>query len=182
MPAKTNQLERIFNTLDGDIITVVTKTRASVDVSWQDATITDTRIFDASDIPESLENGDTVLKPHTYGLWSALAQRSSDGKSIAEKLEMMTAHWENWEANHKWKVTAVRKASNGSDTYLLAALMQLKGLTLSQATEAVKGLTREQVSQLRANPQVAAIIEQEKAQALDSDALSDLLGGDDSNE
>lgn len=177
MAAKNNQLTRIFNSLDKDFITVTVKTRANADESWQDAQVTDSRSFDVSLIADELANGEKVIYPKTYGIWKGLSERISDGKSITEKLELMDAHFANWQETSNWKVATVRKTSNGSDTYLISALMQLKGLSLSQATGAVKNLSREQVDKLRANPQVADLIAKEKAVAAESlDSLDDLLG------
>ena len=99
----------------------------------------------------------------------------------AEAQRLLTA---NEDGSYNWKNAVVREASKPRsakkvDSYLAQAVAQLKGISVVQATEALKALTTDQIGQLSANPNVKDIIATLKAEATEQTEqmdLADLLG------
>lgn len=117
-----------------------------------------------------------------YGLNSLLQDRSSQATGQAAKFEHMQAEWNRlcgegalWSAQKESAPKAPKAAK--VDSFLAAAIGELKGVSVSVATVMLGKLDKEQLAALAANEAVKAKVAELKAQADAADGmdLSDLL-------
>lgn len=148
--------------------------------------------IDAAKLPAVFLDGETQKTLMGYGILKLLQDRTSQvSSSTTDKFNAMVKEAERLSetddaGNGKWKATVVRAEGSGArstkkvDTFLAQALVELKGISLAQATEALKALDKEQSKALASNPKVVAIVERLKGEATDAGPqgtdLADLLG------
>lgn len=149
-------------------------------------------VVDAAALPAIFMDGETQKTLMGYGILKLLQDRTSQvSSSTSDKFAAMVKEAQRLaeadEAGHgKWKATVVRAEGAGSrstkkvDTFLAQALVEIKGISLAQATEALKALDKEQVKALASNAKVVAIVERLKGEANaagpEGADLADLLG------
>ena len=132
--------------------------------------------FDANDFGHEFQSSDGAKTLLAYGLVKILQDRTSQvTESIAKKFEAMQAEadrltTQNEDGSYNWKNVVVREKSaprstKKVDSYLAQAIAQLKNISVSAATEAVKALDVDKVAAMMANPKVKEIMDVLKEQA-----------------
>ena len=181
--------EKLAYFIDGTNVRIILHTAdAKAEISPAD-TVSEVT-FDANDFDHEFQSNDSPKTLLADGLVKILQDRTSQvTESIAKKFEAMGAEAQrlltaNEDGTYNWKNAVVREASKPRsakkvDSYLAQAVAQLKGISVVQATEALKALTADQIGQLSANPNVKDIIATLKAEATEQTEqmdLADLLG------
>lgn len=181
--------EKLAYFIDGTKVRIVLHTAdAKAEISPAD-TVSEVT-FDANDFNHEFQSNDGTKTLLSYGLVKILQDRTSQvTESLAKKFEAMQAEAQrlltaNEDGTYNWKNAVVRaeskpRSAKKVDSYLAQAVAQLKGISVVQATEALKALTADQIGQLSANPNVKDIIATLKAEATEQTEqmdLADLLG------
>lgn len=147
-------------------------------------------VFDSENFAHDFQSNDGTKTLLSYGLVKILQDRTSQvTESLAKKFEAMQAEAQrlqtaNEDGSYNWKNAVVRaeskpRSAKKVDSYIAQAVAELKGISISQATEALKALTAEQIGVLSAKEGVKNIVARLKAEATEQTEqmdLADLLG------
>ena len=143
-------------------------------------------VVNANDFPAEFAATDGAKTLAGYGLMKLLQDRTSQlSESVTAKFEGMVKEAERLCAVDEqgvvqWRNASTRAAGTGAgrakkvDSFLAAAVAELKGISLPDAISAVQGLDAESVKKLAANEKVVAIVERMKAEAKPATGQMDL--------
>lgn len=156
--------------------------------------IIETCELDLGIVPADLANGENdPMSLAAYGLLKAVQDRNSSlsNKALSEMgltgQDAMKARIEAYQATYdlflagNWKnPSTATRAGAAIDPIFAAAVAELKGCEITQATMALKAATKEERAAIRQLPAVKEIIDRMKAEAIESDEgtgidLSDLI-------
>ena len=175
--------------VDGSVVRVVLhngETRGT----YEESDVLKQAEFDSAQWPVAFISGESTKTLAAYGLSKLLQDRTSQEKESPQaKFEAMLAEaarltTPDAEGQFFWR-EAVARGSTGSrgtraiDSLLAQAIANLKGVSVLDASDALKAMDKDKLDALRSNAAVAAELDRLKAEAKAADAsgvdLSDLL-------
>ena len=175
--------------VDGSKVVVVLHT-GETRGTYEEADIIKQAEFDSAQWPVAFISGESTKTLAAYGLSKLLQDRTSQEKESPQaKFEAMLAEaarltTPDADGAFFWRETVAR-GSTGSrgtraiDSLLAQAIANLKGVSVLDASAALKAMDKDKLDALRSNAAVAAELERLKAEAKAADAsgvdLSDLL-------
>ena len=109
--------------------------------------------YNVGELPQEFVAGEDHKTLAGYGLLKLLQDRTSQDKGHQEKFDAMESEFERL-ASGQWRKTVERAASTGAggrrkvDVILAQAVAELKGISVTQASAALKGLEKAQYEAL----------------------------------
>jgi len=148
---------------------------------WSDENkeILDTVKFDSADIPAELDDGGTLKSLASYGLLKLLQDRTSQEKTVGDKLAAMQTYFNDFFKNGLWKRPAEKREGSGGSrrkipASLAEAIARIKGCTALEAEASLKLVDKATFDGVVANEKVAAMVAELEAEAGEAVDLSDL--------
>lgn len=131
-------------------------------------------VFNGGDLPAFLEARDGQKSVLAYGLLKLLQDRTSEAVDPEAKLEGMRQYYEIFKSGAWREYKESTGAGAKVDTFFVAAIAEIKGVSLPTAQAALQKLDKDARAQLRALEPVKAAIARMRAES-DSVSLDDLL-------
>lgn len=165
--------------LVGDVVTV-TLHKGESRGDYKEEEIVEQVAFDAGTLAEAFDAGEAGTKTLAgYGLLKLLQDRTSQDKGSSEKFEAMGAEFDRLsEPGAMWRKPVMREGGGRTrnvDAVLAQAVANVQGISLAQASAALKGVDKEKFEAVSKNEKVVAEIEKLKGVAEEEVDLEDLL-------
>lgn len=138
-------------------------------------------VFDATECPAALLDGQIEKSLAGYGLLKLLQDRTSQEKDPAAKVELMGEYFDSYFTQGLWKKPAAERAPSAGGSRriigasLAEAVARIQGISAIEAEGALKALDKETFEGIKANERVVASIKEIEAETSGTVSLDDLI-------